>query len=229
MDVGLAVAVGAEPALDLLEVMTACRLIGQRKIMHATLDPHERDVSSEVGCPGSQCVDVEDDVPEKAQVMRVLLMELNRARSTSARLKALSKFRPRDLAPNAPGTGEPRTGLSMGDHQAITTKAWNITREAQDELAARSHHNLARSYDEGFQDDLVTAFRGVERDNNMRPDSSVEKLATLKPVFGRGAAATMTAGNSTPLSACDWSKLFRRFSLFLSGGSPFLIEGCKSC
>jgi acetyl-CoA C-acetyltransferase len=88
----------------------------------------------------------------------------------------------------------------MGEHAALTALEWRITREAQDELAARSHHNLARSYDEGFHDDLITSFRGVERDNNMRPDSSVEKLATLKPVFGKGAAATMTAGNSTPLS-----------------------------
>jgi acetyl-CoA C-acetyltransferase len=88
----------------------------------------------------------------------------------------------------------------MGEHAALTALEWRITREAQDELAARSHHNLARSYEEGFHDDLVTPFRGVERDNNLRPDSTVEKLATLKPVFGKGAAATMTAGNSTPLS-----------------------------
>ena len=132
--------------------------------------------------------------------LRKKLMRVNQAKDTAGRLKALGAIRPGDIGLDIPQNGEPRTRLSMGEHAALTALEWRITREAQDELAARSHHNLARSYDEGFQDDLITAFRGVERDNNMRPDSSVEKLATLKPVFGKGAAATMTAGNSTPLS-----------------------------
>lgn len=88
----------------------------------------------------------------------------------------------------------------MGEHQALTALEWQITREAQDELAVTSHHNLAASYDEGWQDDLITPFRGLERDNNLRADSSLEKLAKLKPVFGKGEAATMTAANSTPLT-----------------------------
>ncbi len=132
--------------------------------------------------------------------LRRKLMKVNSAKDTAGRLKALGAIRPGDIGLDIPQNGEPRTRLSMGEHAALTALEWRITREAQDELAARSHHNLARSYDEGFHDDLVTAFRGVERDNNMRPDSSVEKLATLKPVFGSGSAATMTAGNSTPLS-----------------------------
>ena len=98
-----------------------------------------------------------------------------------------------------PRNAEPRTGKSMGDHQAITAKEWGVTREEQDELAARSHQNLAAAYDSGWQDDLMTPFLGVERDNNLRPDSTVEKLAKLKPAFG-GEDGTMTAGNSTPLS-----------------------------
>src|SRR5205807_9687587 len=93
----------------------------------------------------------------------------------------------------------PRTGLSMGEHTAIMARDWGIGREEQDELAVRSHRNLADAYDNGFLDDLVTPFRGLERDQNLRPDSSQEKLAKLKPVFG-GADGTMTAGNSTPLS-----------------------------
>jgi acetyl-CoA C-acetyltransferase len=148
-------------------------------------------------------VDTTSDAPiAVSEGLRAVLMELSRARSTSAKLKALSKFRPRDLAPNAPGTGEPRTGLSMGDHQAITTKAWDISREAQDELALASHKNLAAAYDRNFFDDLITPFAGVSKDTNLRADSTLEKLATLKPAFGRnlGAAATMTAGNSTPLT-----------------------------
>ncbi|GAA3322448.1 acetyl-CoA C-acetyltransferase [Paeniglutamicibacter sulfureus] len=148
-------------------------------------------------------VDTTSDAPiAVSDGLRAVLMDISRARSTSAKLKALSKFRPRDLAPNAPGTGEPRTGLSMGDHQAITTKTWDISREAQDELALASHKNLAAAYDRNFFDDLITPFAGVSRDNNLRADSTLEKLATLKPAFGRnlGAAATMTAGNSTPLT-----------------------------
>ena len=132
--------------------------------------------------------------------LRKKLMKVNQAKDTAGRIKALGSIRPGDIGLDIPQNGEPRTRLSMGEHAALTALEWRITREAQDELAARSHHHLARSYDEGFHDDLITPFRGVERDNNMRPDSSVEKLATLRPVFGKGQAATMTAGNSTPLS-----------------------------
>ena len=132
--------------------------------------------------------------------LRKKLMKVNTARDTKGKLLALGQIRPGDIGLEIPRNSEPRTGLSMGEHAALTALEWRVTREAQDELAAASHQNLARSYDEGFQDDLVTPFRGVERDNNMRADSTVEKLAKLKPVFGKGEAATMTAGNSTPLS-----------------------------
>ena len=88
----------------------------------------------------------------------------------------------------------------MGEHAALTALEWQITREEQDELAVASHQHLAASYDRGFQDDLITPFRGLERDQNLRADSSLEKLAKLKPVFGKGEAATMTAANSTPLT-----------------------------
>ncbi|MDQ0093513.1 acetyl-CoA C-acetyltransferase [Paeniglutamicibacter psychrophenolicus] len=148
-------------------------------------------------------VDTTSDAPiAVSEGLRAVLMDLSRARTTGAKLKAVSRFRPRDLAPNAPGTGEPRTGLSMGDHQAITTKAWNISRAAQDELALASHKNLAAAYERNFFDDLITPFAGVSKDTNMRADSTLEKLASLKPAFGKnlGAEATMTAGNSTPLT-----------------------------
>lgn len=148
-------------------------------------------------------VDTTSDAPiTVSESLRGILLELSRARSTKAKLVALAKIRPSHLAPSAPGTGEPRTGLSMGDHQALTTKAWNITREAQDELALASHLNLAAAYDRGFFNDLLTPFKGLSRDNNLRADSTLEKLAKLKPAFGKnlGEAATMTAGNSTPLT-----------------------------
>ncbi|GFZ80011.1 acetyl-CoA C-acetyltransferase [Nesterenkonia alkaliphila] len=134
--------------------------------------------------------------------LRGILMEANRAKTLGARLKALAQIRPGHLAPQAPGTGEPRTGLSMGEHMAITAHQWGITREEQDELAAASHRNLSATYEQGFFDDLVTPFKGISKDNNMRGDSTVEKLAKLSPVFGKdlGEEATMTAANSTPLT-----------------------------
>ena len=131
--------------------------------------------------------------------LRNVLLELNRARSNAARLKTLTKLRPQQIVPHMPRNAEPRTGLSMGEHAAIMAKEWGITREEQDVLAVASHRNLAGAYDMGFLDDLVTPFLGLERDQNLRPDTSVEKLAKLKPVFG-GEDGTMTAGNSTPLS-----------------------------
>jgi acetyl-CoA C-acetyltransferase len=132
--------------------------------------------------------------------LRKKLLAANTQKDTAGKLKAILKIRPGDIGLLPPANVEPRTGLSMGDSQAITTLEWGITREAQDELAVASHHNLAAAWDRGWMDDLVTPFRGVERDAHLRPDSTLEKLATLKPVFGRGEAATMTAGNSTPLS-----------------------------
>jgi acetyl-CoA C-acetyltransferase len=132
--------------------------------------------------------------------LRKKLMRVNAARDTAGRIKALGAIRPTDIGLEIPQNGEPRTGLSMGEHAALTALEWQITREAQDELAAASHQRLAAAYDAGFFDDLVTPFRGLDRDNNLRPDSSAEKLARLKPVFGKGQAATMTAGNSTPLT-----------------------------
>jgi len=145
--------------------------------------------------------DTTSDAPlAVGEKLRKKLIKVNQAKDTKGRLAALAKIRPADISLAIPQNSEPRTGLSMGEHQALTTLEWGITREAQDELAAASHQHLAASYEAGFQDDLVTPFRGVERDTNMRADSTVEKLAKLKPVFGKGEAATMTAGNSTPLS-----------------------------
>jgi acetyl-CoA C-acetyltransferase len=133
--------------------------------------------------------------------LRRLLVKVNATKSTAERVKLLAHVRPSHLAPDVPRNAEPRTGLSMGEHAAITARQWGIAREAQDELTALSHQRLAAAYDRGFFDDLVTPFLGLSRDQNLRPDSSVEKLAKLKPVFGaREDGATMTAGNSTPLS-----------------------------
>ncbi|AXH97527.1 acetyl-CoA C-acetyltransferase [Ornithinimicrobium avium] len=146
-------------------------------------------------------VDSASDAPiAVGEGLRKALLKANHARTPMQRAKALAGIRPGDLAPESPRNAEPRTGLSMGEHQARTTKEWGITREAQDELAAASHHHLAQAWDSGFFDDLATGFLRLSRDQGLRPDTSVDKLATLQPVFGKGEGATMTAGNSTPLS-----------------------------
>ncbi|MEN3263647.1 acetyl-CoA C-acetyltransferase [Pseudonocardia sp.] len=146
-------------------------------------------------------VDTASDAPVSLNDdLRRVLMELNGARSLGARLKALRGLRPGQIVPEIPRNAEPRTGLSMGEHAALTALEWHVGREEQDELAAASHRNLAAAYDRGFFDDLITPYLGLRRDATLRADTSVEKLAKLKPVFGRGEGATMTAGNSTPLT-----------------------------
>ena len=146
-------------------------------------------------------VDSASDAPIAiSEDFRRTLLAANRAKTAAQRARALAGLRPQHLIPSIPQNLEPRTGLSMGDHMAQTAAKWGITREAQDELAAASHRKLAAAYERGFFDDLLTPYLGVTRDNNLRPDSSVEALAKLKPVFGQGEGATMTAGNSTPLT-----------------------------
>ena len=153
----------------------------------------------DVGIGGG--VDTTSDAPiGVSEGMRQAMLAVNRARSTADRLKAIAKL-PTSLGIEIPRNGEPRTGMSMGDHAAITAKEFGIKREDQDELAAASHQKMAAAYDRGFFDDLITPFQGLTRDQNLRPGSTVEKLATLKPVFGVSLGdATMTAGNSTPLT-----------------------------
>lgn len=152
----------------------------------------------EVGIAGG--VDTTSDAPLAiGDGLRKALLELNIAKTAKERLKALTKINVKDLL-EAPRNSEPRTGLSMGEHQALTTLEWGISRQAQDEFAVASHHKLTQAYERGFFDDLITPFLGVERDQNLRADTSVEKLAALKPVFGRGDSGTMTAGNSSTLT-----------------------------
>jgi acetyl-CoA C-acetyltransferase len=153
----------------------------------------------EAGVAGG--VDTTSDAPIAVnESLREILLEANRARSLRARLAAVAKLRPSHVVPALPRNSEPRTGLSMGESAALTAVEWEISREAQDELTVLSHQRLAAAYERGFLDDLVTAYQGLERDQNLRPDSSVEKLGTLQPVFGKGEAGTMTAANSTPLT-----------------------------
>jgi acetyl-CoA C-acetyltransferase len=154
----------------------------------------------QIDCGIAGGVDTTSDAPIAiSDDLRAVLLELSRTRSNAGRLKALTKLRPQHIIPQIPRNAEPRTGLSMGEHAAIMAKDWGIGRSEQDELAFESHRGLAAAYDSGFLDDLVMPYLGLERDQNLRPDTTVEKLAKLKPVFG-GPEGTMTAGNSTPLS-----------------------------
>jgi acetyl-CoA C-acetyltransferase len=131
--------------------------------------------------------------------LREVLLDVNREKSALGRVRQLTRVRPSHVVPSIPRNEEPRTGLSMGEHCALMAAEWEVGRTEQDALAVRSHHNLAAAYERGFMDDLITPYLGLERDQNLRPDSTPEKLAKLSPVFG-GEDGTMTAANSTPLS-----------------------------
>ncbi len=150
-------------------------------------------------------VDTTSDAPIGVnEKMRKILLEANRGKSTGEQLKALAKIRPSMLLkPNIPKNGEPRTGFSMGEHAELMAREWGIPREEQDQLAVASHANLARAYKDGFFADLMTPFKGVSKDNNLREGLSIEKLRSLKPCFDKKIApgqGTLTPGNSTPLT-----------------------------
>ena len=154
----------------------------------------------EVGIGGGS--DTTSDVPIAVdRRLRRRLLDASRARDLMGRLRAFKGFAFAELKPEFPGVAEPRTGKSMGEHCEQMARDWKISREAQDQLAYDSHRKAAAAFERGFYDDLVVPFRGVSRDNILRPDTSPEKLATLKPVFDRGSGhGTLTAGNSTPLT-----------------------------
>jgi acetyl-CoA C-acetyltransferase len=168
--------------------------------LEATILVANKIALGQIDCGIAGGVDTTSDAPIAVnEDLREVLLELNRTKSNAGRLRTLARLRPQQIVPEIPRNSEPRTGMSMGEHTAIMAKEWGIGREEQDELAVSSHHHLAAAYDTGWLDDLVVPFLGLERDQNLRPDSSVERLAKLKPVFG-GPEGTMTAGNSTPLS-----------------------------
>ncbi|EPW8692652.1 acetyl-CoA C-acetyltransferase [Pseudomonas aeruginosa] len=146
-------------------------------------------------------VDTTSDAPIGInEGLRKILLEANRGKSNLDKLKSLLKIRPRHVVPAIPRNGEPRTGLSMGESCELMAQTWQIPRDEQDWLAFESHHKLAAAYEEGWQNDLMTPFRGLTRDQNLRPDIDLEKIGTLKPVFERGSRGTLTAANSTPLT-----------------------------
>jgi len=155
----------------------------------------------QIDCGIAGGVDSTSDAPIAVnEGLRHILLQANRGKSLGERLKPFLKLRPQHLKPELPRNGEPRTGLSMGEHCERMAQAWRIGRAAQDELALLSHQTLAAAYAEGWQDDLMTPFLALTRDNNVRPDLTLEQLAKLKPAFDRSGQGTLTAGNSTPLT-----------------------------
>ncbi|ODV15312.1 MAG: acetyl-CoA acetyltransferase [Rhodanobacter sp. SCN 68-63] len=147
--------------------------------------------------------DTTSDVPiVYGERLRKRLLAVNRAKTPMEKLKtAFAGFSLGELKPSFPGVAEPRTGMSMGQHCEKMAKEWHITRQAQDQLALESHRKLAAAYDAGFFDDLIVPFRGIKRDGFLRPDTTLEKLAALKPAFDKSSGqGTLTAGNSTGLS-----------------------------
>ncbi|MGX1125007.1 acetyl-CoA C-acyltransferase [Pseudomonas sp. FFUP_PS_473] len=155
----------------------------------------------QIECGVAGGVDTTSDAPiAVSEGLRRILLQANRAKGTGEKLKALLQLRFRHLKPELPRNGEPRTGLSMGQHCELMARTWQIERLAQDELALRSHQNLAASFAEGWHDDLLTPFLGLNRDQNLRPDLTLDTLAALKPVFDRSSQGSLTAGNSTPLT-----------------------------
>ncbi|WP_043199262.1 acetyl-CoA C-acetyltransferase, partial [Pseudomonas putida] len=155
----------------------------------------------QIDCGIAGGVDTTSDAPIAVnEGLRHILLQANRGKSLGERLKPFLKLQPHHLKPELPRNGEPRTGLSMGEHCERMAQAWRIGRAEQDELAMLSHQKLAAAYAEGWQDDLLTPFLSLSRDNNLRSDLTLEQLARLKPAFDRSGQGTLTAGNSTPLT-----------------------------
>jgi acetyl-CoA C-acetyltransferase len=154
----------------------------------------------QIDCGIAGGVDTASQVPLVfGEKLRQIFLAANRAKTTGAKLSQFLKIRPGDFAPTAPANMEPRTGMAMGDHTEFGAKYYGIGREAQDEFTLGSHLKMAKAYERGFFKDLMTPYMGLERDNILRPDSTIEKLAKLKPAFDK-VNGTLTAGNSTPLT-----------------------------
>lgn len=155
----------------------------------------------QIDCAIAGGVDTVSDPPVVyPKSFQELLLRSYRGRSARQRMSPWFGLRPKNLKPVLPGVTEPRTGLSMGEHAELMVKTWGITRTEQDQLALDSHKNAAAAYAAGFYSDLVTSYLGLSQDNNIRTDTSLEKLAKLRPSFDSSSAGTLTAGNSTPMT-----------------------------
>jgi acetyl-CoA C-acetyltransferase len=187
---------GLDPHTPAYDVQRACGTS-----LTAVVQLAHRIAAGEIDNAIAGGADTVSDVPVAyGRRLQQIVLESARARSAGGRLAPWLRLRPKDLKPSTPGVTEARTGLSMGEHCELMAKEWKIGRREQDELAAESHRKAAAAWKAGFYADLVAPFGGLAADNNVRADSSVEKLATLKPAFDRSPSGTLTAGNSTPLT-----------------------------
>jgi acetyl-CoA C-acetyltransferase len=204
-------AAGLHPHTPAYDVQRACGTS-----LTTTIQIAQRIARGEIEAGIAGGVDTVSDAPiVYGPRLRRIVLDSARGKTPGSRLTPWLRLRPRDLKPSAPAVAEPRTGLSMGEHCELMAKEWHILRADQDALAYESHMKAAAAWRAGFYDDLVVPFAGLASDNNVRADTSIEKLAALKPVYDRSAAGTLTAGNSTPLTdgaACvllaseDWAR-----------------------
>jgi len=187
---------GLDPHTPAYDVQRACGTS-----LTAALAVARHIAHGEIECGIAGGSDTVSDVPIAygPRLSRIVLASA-RARTLRERVRPWLRLRPSDLKPSTPGVAEPRTGLSMGQHCELMAQEWHIGRRAQDELALASHRNAATAWSEGFFRDLVVPHAGLARDDNLRPDATLERLAQLAPVFDRSGAGTLTAGNSTPLT-----------------------------
>jgi acetyl-CoA C-acetyltransferase len=187
---------GIHPTTPAYDLQRACGTS-----LSATAQLAQRIAAGEIDSAIAGGADSASDIPlgYGTKLQRAVL-KLNRARSLGERVATIGSIRLKDLRPVHPGIAEPRTGMSMGEHCEEMAKEWQIGRREQDELAFASHQHAAKAWQDGFFSDLVFPFENLSRDNNVRADASLEKLATLKTAFDRSAAGTLTAGNSSPLT-----------------------------
>lgn len=191
-----AIEAGFGPRTVGIDLQQACGTSLQAAIMLAN-----KIALGQIECGVAAGCDTSSDVPiELSKKFSQKLVQLSKARSMGQRLSLIGSIRPKDILPKLPAIAEPRTGLSMGGHCELMAQEWQIPRNEQDQLAVDSHQKAAKSYEEGWQDDLVSEFKGVKVDNNMRADSNMEKLAKLRPAFEKSEKGTLTAANSTPLT-----------------------------
>ncbi len=128
------------------------------------------------------------------------IIALNQSKSTMDKIKSALGFSFKDFKPQFPAVMEPRTSKSMGQHCEMMVQEWKISREDQDQLSFESHQKGAAAVEAGFHNQMIFEFQGVKKDLILRKETTIEKLAKLKPVFDTSGAGTLTAGNSTALT-----------------------------
>ena len=187
---------GLDPTTPAYDLQRACGTS-----LSAVAQLANRIAQGEIDCAIAGGADSASDIPlSYSPKLQRTVLSMARSKSWGDKLSTIGSLRPWDLAPKAPGIAEPRTGLSMGQHCEEMAREWSIGRKEQDELALASHKNAAAAWLSGFFQDLVVEFNDLKRDNNVRGDTSLEKLSSLKTAFDPSPAGTLTAGNSSPLT-----------------------------